>query len=104
MSAFRKVDTTLFTKKLDGEIFICQVYVDDIIFGSSNEDYCKEFGKLMSKGFEMSMIGELIFFLGFQVKQMREGIFVSQEKYTNDLLKRSKIDECKPIKTPIPTN
>ena len=44
-----KVDTTLFTKKLDGEIFICQVYVDDIIFGSSNEDYCKEFGKLMSK-------------------------------------------------------
>jgi hypothetical protein len=62
-----KVDTTLFTKKLNGKIFICQVYVDDIIFGSTNEDYCKEFGKLMSKEFEMSMIGELIFFLGFQV-------------------------------------
>ena len=60
-----KVDTTLFTKKLNGEIFICQVYVDDIIFGSSNEDYCKEFGELMSKEFEMSMIGELTFFLGF---------------------------------------
>ena len=75
-----KVDTTLFTKKLDGEIFICQVYVDDIIFGSSNEDYCKEFGELMSKEFEMSMIGELTFFLGFQVKQMGEGIFISQEK------------------------
>jgi hypothetical protein len=43
----RKVDTTLFTKKLNGEIFICQVYVDDIIFGSTNEDYCKEFGELM---------------------------------------------------------
>ena len=71
--------TTLFTKKLDGEIFICQVYVDDIIFGSSNEDYCKEFGELMSKEFEMSMIGELIFFLGFQVKQMREGFFISQK-------------------------
>ena len=70
-----KVNTTLFTKKLDGEIFICQVYVDDIIFGSSNEDYCKEFGELMSKEFEMSMIGELTFFLGFQVKQMREGFF-----------------------------
>ena len=52
-----KVDTTLFTKKLDGHIFICQVYVDDIIFGSSNEDSCKEFGELMSKEFEMSMIG-----------------------------------------------
>ena len=64
-----KVDTTLFIKKLDGKIFICQVYVDDIIFGSSNEDYCKEFGELMSKEFEMSMIRELTFFLGFQVKQ-----------------------------------
>ena len=79
-----KVDTTLFTKKLDGEIIICQVYVDDIIFGSSNEDYCKEFGELMSKEFKMSMIGEFTFFLGFQVKQMREGIFISQEKYTKD--------------------
>ena len=99
-----KVDTILFTKKLDEEIFISQVYVDDIIFGSSNEDYCKEFGELMSKEFEMSMIGELTFFLGFQVKQIREGIFISQEKYTNDLLKRFKMNECKPIKTLMPTN
>jgi hypothetical protein len=60
-----KVDTTLFTKKFNGEIFICQVYVDDLIFGSTNEDYCKEFSELMSKEFEMSMIGELTFFLGF---------------------------------------
>lgn len=94
-----KVDTTLFTKKLDGEIFICQVYVDDNIFGSTNEDYCKEFGDLMSKEFEISMIGELTFFLGFQIKQMREGTFISQEKYTKDLLKRFNMDECKPIKT-----
>jgi hypothetical protein len=100
----RKVDTILFTKKLNGEIFICQVYVDDIIFGSTNEDYCKEFGELMSKEFEMSMIGELTFFLSFQVKQMRERIFISQEKYTKDLLKRFKMDKCKPIKTPMPSN
>ena len=66
------------------------VYVDDIIFGSSNEDYCKEFGELMSKEFEMSMIGELTFFLGFQVKKMGEGIFISQEKYTNDISRGSK--------------
>jgi hypothetical protein len=99
-----KVDTTLFIKKLNGEIFICQVYVDDIIFGSTNEDYCKEFGELMSNQFEMSMIGELIFFLGFQVKQMREGIFISQEKYIKDLLKRFKMDDYKPIKTPMSSN
>jgi hypothetical protein len=52
----------------------------------------------------MYMIGELTFFLGFYVKQMREGIFISQEKYTKNLLKRFKIDECKPIKTPMPSN
>jgi hypothetical protein len=50
------------------------------------------------------MIGELTFFFGFQVKQMREGIFISQEKYTKDLLKGFKMDECKPIKTPMPSN
>ena len=71
---------------MNGEIFICQVHVDDIIFDSTNEDFCKEFGDLMSKEFEMSMIGELSFFLGFQVKQMKEGVFMSQEKYTQDLL------------------
>ena len=64
----------------------------------------QEFGELMSKEFEMSMIGELTFFLGFQVKQMREGIFISQENYTKDLLKRFKMDECKSIKTPMPSN
>ena len=68
---------------MNGEIFICQVYVDDIIFGSTNEDFCKEFGDLMSKVFEMSMIGELSFILRFQIKQMKEGVFISQEKYTH---------------------
>jgi len=99
-----KVDTTLFTKKMNREIFICQVYVDDIIFGSTNEDLCKEFGDLMSKEFEMSMIGELSFFLEFQVKQMKEGVFISREKYTQDLLKRFKMIDCKPIKTPMASN
>jgi hypothetical protein len=98
------VDTTLFTKKHNGDIFICQVYVDDIIFGLTNDCHCKKLGELMSKEFEMSMIGELTFFLGFHVKQMKEGKFLSQEKYTEDLLKRFKMEKCKPIKTPMPTN
>ncbi|WVZ83829.1 hypothetical protein U9M48_030927 [Paspalum notatum var. saurae] len=63
-----RVDTTLFTKKMDNDLFVCQVYVDDIIFRSTNEEYCTEFGKMMAKEFEMSMIGELTFFLGFQIK------------------------------------
>jgi hypothetical protein len=98
------VDTTLFIKKHNGDIFIRQVYVDDTIFGSTNDCHCKEFGELMSKEFEMSMIGELTFFLGFQVKQIKDGNFLSQEKYTKDLLKRFKMEKCKPIKTPMPIN
>ncbi|WVZ88060.1 hypothetical protein U9M48_034614 [Paspalum notatum var. saurae] len=92
-----RVDTNLFTKKTDNDLFVCQVYVDDIIFGSTNEEYCKEFGKMMAKEFEMSMIGELTFFLG-------EGTFIYQEKYTKDVLKRFKMDDCKPIETPMATN
>jgi hypothetical protein len=99
----RIVDTTLFTKKHNGNIFICQVYVDDIIFGSTNDCHCKEFSEIMSKEFEMSMIGDLTFFLDFQVKQMKERNFLSQDKYTKDLLKIFKMEKCKPIKTPMPT-
>ena len=72
-----KVDTTLFTKKIGKDIFICQIYVDDIIFGSTKEAFCEEFGEIMSREFEMSKIGELSFFLGLQIKQLKEGTFVS---------------------------
>jgi hypothetical protein len=58
----------------------------------------------MSKEFEMSMVGELTYFLGFQVKQMKDGNFLSQDKYTKYLLKRSNMEKCKSIKTPMPTN
>jgi hypothetical protein len=52
------VDTTLFTKKIENNLFICQIYVDDIIFGSTNQDFCEEFGDMMSREFKMSMIGD----------------------------------------------
>ncbi|WVZ51610.1 hypothetical protein U9M48_002739 [Paspalum notatum var. saurae] len=71
-----RVDTTLFTKKMDNDLFVCQVYVEDIIFGSTNKELCKEFGNMMAKEFEMSMIGELTFFLGFQIKQLKEKTFI----------------------------
>jgi hypothetical protein len=63
-----KVDTTLFTKKIEDDLFICQNYIDDIIFGSTNQEFCLEFGDMMSREFEMFVIGELSFFLGLQVK------------------------------------
>jgi hypothetical protein len=82
-----KVDTILFTKKIGKDLFICQIYVDDTIFGSTNELFCEELGKMMSKEFEMSMLGELTFFLGLQIKQLKIKIFVSQSKYLKDMLK-----------------
>jgi hypothetical protein len=68
-----KVDTTLFTKKIGNDLFVLQIYVDDIIFGSTNQDFCEEFGKMMASEFEMSMIGELNYFLDLQIKQMKNG-------------------------------
>ena len=99
-----KVDTTLFTKSIGKVLFICQIYVDDIIFGSTNQDFCEEFGDIMSREFEMSMIGELSFFLGLQIKQLKEGTFVCQSKYVKDLLKKFGMEDAKPIKTPMATN
>jgi hypothetical protein len=75
-----KVDTTLFTKKIEKDLFMLQIYVDDIIFGSTNLDFYEEFGKLMASEFEMSMIRELSYFLGLQIKQLKNGTFVSQGK------------------------
>ena len=59
-----KVDTTLFTKSIEKDLFVCQIYVDDIIFGSTNPSFCEKFGEMMSREFKISMIGELSFFLG----------------------------------------
>jgi hypothetical protein len=87
-----KVDPTLFTKTCNSDLFVCQIYVDGIIFGSTNQKSCEEFSRVMTQKFEMSMMGELTYFLGFQVKQLQDGIFISQTKYTQDLLKRFGIE------------
>ncbi|KAH9725866.1 hypothetical protein KPL70_008032 [Citrus sinensis] len=98
-----KTDTTLFVKHKNQDILIVQIYVDDIIFGSTNELLCKEFSSCMSKEFEMSMMGELKYFLGLQIKQNEEGIFINQAKNVKDLLKRFGIDDSKTKNTPMST-
>ena len=72
-----KVDTTLFIKRKLHDILVVQIYVDDIIFGSTNESLCKEFSIDMQSEFEISMMGELNYFLGLQIKQTNDGIFVN---------------------------
>ena len=97
------IDATLFTKRTNGELLICQIYVDDIIFGSPNPSLCKWFSETMTKNFEMSMMGSLKYFLGFQIEQFAEGTFISQTKYIQDMLVKFDMKDAKPCKTPMPT-
>jgi hypothetical protein len=98
-----KVDKTLFLLKQGDDILIVQVYMDDIVFGDSSHSLVARFAEDMRKEFEMSMMGELQFFLGLQIKQAKEGTFVHQAKYTKDILKKFKMDDSKPLSTPMST-
>jgi hypothetical protein len=89
---------------MEKDIFVCQIYVDGIIFDSTNDKFCEEFSRIMTKRFEVSMMGELKFFLVFQINQMKEGTFLCQTKYVKDMLKRFDMADFKPIKTPMALN
>ncbi|GKB11749.1 retrovirus-related pol polyprotein from transposon TNT 1-94 [Tanacetum coccineum] len=95
------VDNTLFTKKKSSNLIIAQIYVDDIIFGSTCQDMCDEFAKIMHDEFEMSMMGELNFFLGLQIKKMEDGIIFNQSNYIKEMLKKFGLEDSKPMKTPM---
>jgi hypothetical protein len=98
-----KVDNTLFLLRQGDDILIVQVYVDDIVFGGSSHSLVARFAEDMSKEFEMSMMGELQFFLELQIKQAKEGTFVHQAKYMKDIIKKFKMDDSKPLSTPMST-
>ncbi|GKA89547.1 putative ribonuclease H-like domain-containing protein [Tanacetum coccineum] len=98
-----KIDKTLFIRRDKGDILLVQVYVDDIIFGSTKKSLCTEFEKMMHKKFQMSSMGELTFFLGLQVKQKNDGIFISQDKYVTEILKKFSFTDVKTASTPMET-
>ncbi|KAI3770544.1 hypothetical protein L6452_01680 [Arctium lappa] len=95
------IDTTLFIYRSNLDICLVQIYVDDIIFGATNKSLCNWFYDLMTSRFQMSMMGEINFFLGLQVKQLPDGIFISQSKYVFDILKKFKMDKSTSIGTPM---
>ncbi|GKA89150.1 putative ribonuclease H-like domain-containing protein, partial [Tanacetum coccineum] len=97
------IDKTLFIRRDKGDILLVQVYVDDIIFGSTKKSLCTEFEKMMHKKFQMSSMGELTFFLGLQVKQKNDGIFISQDKYMTEILKKFGFTVFKTASTPMET-
>jgi hypothetical protein len=96
-----KVDKTPFLLRQGDDILIVHVYVHDIFFGGSPHSLVARIVEDMSKEFEMSMIGELQFFFGLQIKQAKEGTFVHQVKSTKDILKKFKMDDSKPLSTPM---
>jgi hypothetical protein len=95
------VDKTLFTLKHDTDFLLVQIYVDGNIFGGSSHTLVSRFQEIMENEFQMSMMGDLTFFLGIQVKQTKEGIFIHQVKYTKDLTKKFNMAELKLASTPM---
>jgi isopentenyldiphosphate isomerase len=97
------VDKTLFTFKHGNDFLFFHIYVDGIIFGGSSHVLVSSFQEMMENEFQMSMMRELTFFLGIQVKQMKQGTFVHQAKYMKDLMKKFNMFELKPMSTPMST-
>nr|GEZ15152.1 retrovirus-related Pol polyprotein from transposon TNT 1-94 [Tanacetum cinerariifolium] len=97
------IDPTLFITKHKGDILLVQIYVDDIIFGSTNPNLSKRFEKLMHNKFKMYMMGELKFFFGIQIYQSPRGIFINQAKYAQEILVKHGITSCDGIGTPMAT-
>nr|GFB53555.1 ribonuclease H-like domain-containing protein [Tanacetum cinerariifolium] len=113
------VKSAFLYETIEEEVYVCQPsgfedpdypekvykvnYVDDIIFGSTNKDLCKAFEKLMKDKFQMSSMGGLTFFLGLQVKQKKDGIFISQDKYVAKILRKFGLTDRKSASTPIDT-
>ncbi|GJX71251.1 retrovirus-related pol polyprotein from transposon TNT 1-94 [Tanacetum coccineum] len=95
------VDPTLFTRKSGKHILLVQIYVDDIIFASTDHNACNTFSKEMSSKFQMSMMGQMSFFLGLQVSQSPGGIFINQAKYALETLKKYGMDLSDPVDTPM---
>nr|GFB88699.1 retrovirus-related Pol polyprotein from transposon TNT 1-94 [Tanacetum cinerariifolium] len=95
------IDPTLFIRRFHDDILVVQVYVDDIIFGSTHPRYTQLFFDLMKSRFKMSMMGEMTFFLGLQVIQSPCGIFINRSKYVLEILKKYGMESCDPVGTPM---
>ena len=84
-------------KRQNDNLMCVQVYVDDFIFGSTSSSMCKAIKEIMKSNFHMSSMGEINFFLGLQVKQSADGIFINQSMFVDKLLKKFKLHDCQSI-------
>ncbi|GJZ93436.1 retrovirus-related pol polyprotein from transposon TNT 1-94 [Tanacetum coccineum] len=95
------VDPTLFTRKEGKYILLVQIYVDDIIFASTDPSLCETFSEIMCSKFKMSMMGKMSFFLGLQISQSPRGILLNQSKYALDIIKKYGMETSDPVDTPM---
>ncbi|GJU45259.1 retrovirus-related pol polyprotein from transposon TNT 1-94 [Tanacetum coccineum] len=95
------VDLTLFTKKAGHDILLVQIYVDDIIFASTDPALCDDFANIMTSKFKMPMMGKLSFFLGLQISQSPRGIFINQSIYALEIIKKYGMQSSDPVDTPM---
>ncbi|KAA0048652.1 putative gag-pol polyprotein [Cucumis melo var. makuwa] len=95
-----EIDKTLFIHRKSDQLLVAQIYVDDIIFGGFPQDLVNNFINIMQPEFEMSMVGELSCFLGLQIKQKNGGIFILQEKYARNMVKKFGLEQARNKRTP----
>ncbi|GJS90110.1 retrovirus-related pol polyprotein from transposon TNT 1-94 [Tanacetum coccineum] len=95
------VDPTLFTRQAGNDLLLVQIYVDDIIFASTNIAMCNEFANQMTTKFKMSMMGQMSFFLGLQISQSPRGIFINQSKYASEIVKKYGMLTSDSVDTPM---
>ncbi|GKA41264.1 uncharacterized mitochondrial protein-like protein, partial [Tanacetum coccineum] len=101
IEAIRVVDPTLFTWKAGNDLLLVQIYVDDIIFASTNTARCNEFANLMTTKFKMSMMGQISFFLGLQISQSPRGIFLNKSNYASEIIKKYSLLTSDSVDTPM---
>ncbi|GKD72741.1 retrovirus-related pol polyprotein from transposon TNT 1-94 [Tanacetum coccineum] len=98
------VDLTIFTRHAGNNILLVQIYVDDIIFASTNTAMCIKFANQMTNKFKMSMMGKMSFFLGLQISQSPRGIFINQSKYASEMVKKYGLHSTDSVDTPMIEN
>ena len=98
------IDKTMFIKNNNGKLMVAQIYVDDIVFGGMSSTMVEHFVKQMQSAFEMSLVSELTYFLGLQVKQMEDTIFISQSKYAKNIIKKFGLESASHKRTPAATH
>ena len=92
---------TLYVKKVDNDILVVSLYVDDLFVTGSHDEFIDKFKERVKDAFEMTDLGKMTFFLGMQVQQKHNEIFVYQQKYAKEVLRKFNMEECKPTPTPM---